>query len=581
MMRKRIVQRQVDEQTAGFSGDCHPVLKRVWGGRNIRTEDDLDHRLGRLPHPELLAGMVPMVSRLSAALRRNERILIVADFDADGATGCVVAKRGLEMLGAMNVLFTVPDRFKFGYGLTPEIVEFAGRHNPNIILTVDNGISSIEGVRCARDQGIDVLITDHHLPGSELPKANVIVNPNLPNDPFPSKCLAGVGVVFYVLSALRKHLRESGWFDERGIAEPNLASLLDFVALGTVADVVELDHTNRILVHQGLLRIRKGLGHPGIRALLAVAGRSVGDLTASDLGFSIAPRLNAAGRLEDMAMGIECLLCDEFRQAMSIAGKLDTLNRERRDIESRMKEQALALLALDKLDDPLQLAAGICLYEESWHQGVVGIVASRIKDRLNRPVIAFASAGNGWIKGSARSIDGIHIRDLLSDLATRYPHLLSKFGGHAMAAGLSLKMEDFCEFSQLFSTMVAARSKGLDGEPVIYTDGGLDVSEMTLDFAELLQRVAPWGHGFPEPVFQGDFEVLESRVLKNQHVKFSLCLPEKDQVFDGIAFFVECPEAWLETDRIRLAYRLDVNEFRNVRRVQLMIEHMQALKSPA
>ncbi|MGH8552437.1 MAG: DHHA1 domain-containing protein, partial [Methylococcales bacterium] len=422
------------------------------------------------------------------------------------------------------------------------------------------------------------LITDHHLPGSQLPDADAIVNPNLPGDPFPSKALAGVGVMFYVLSALRKTLRDSGGFNRLKIPEPNLACLLDFVALGTVADVVELDYINRILVHQGLQRIRKGLAHPGIQALLHIAGRSIEPLTAADLGFSVGPRLNAAGRLDDMALGIECLLTEDLEEALIIAEKLDSLNQNRREIESRMKDQALELLNSEDFQEHAQLPAGICMHDERWHQGVVGIIASRIKERVNRPVIAFASVGEGVIKGSARSVTGIHVRDVLSEIAALHPRLLSKFGGHAMAAGLSLRLSDYPEFASLFAQVVKSRGLGLDSEAVIHTDGALTFADMTLEFAELLQKIAPWGHGFPEPLFEGDFEVVESRVLKDKHVKFSLCLPQLDPIFEAIAFFAEQPEEWLEVDKIRLVYRLGINAFRKVRKVQLMIEYMEVLK---
>ncbi|MGH8553424.1 MAG: single-stranded-DNA-specific exonuclease RecJ, partial [Methylococcales bacterium] len=395
-------------------------------------------------------------------------------------------KLGLEMLGAREVLYTVPDRFRFGYGLSPEIVEVASLQNPHIILTVDNGISSIEGVQAARDRGIKVLITDHHLPGSQLPNADAIVNPNLLQDPFPGKALAGVGVMFYVLTALRMTLREQDRFRALHIPEPNLAGLLDLVALGTVADVVAFDTINRILVHQGLQRIRKGFAHPGIQALLQVSGRSIETLTAADLGFAVGPRLNAAGRLENMALGIECLLADEFEAALPMAERLDSLNQERREIEGRMQEQALELIDSWNFQDPSEVPAGICLYDESWHPGVVGIIASRIKERVNRPVIAFASAGEGAIKGSARSVIGIHIRDVLSEIATRNPHLLNKFGGHAMAAGLSLCLKDYPEFASVFAAVVKSHGLELDSEPVIYTDGSLSCADLTLEFAERL-----------------------------------------------------------------------------------------------
>ncbi len=577
-VKRRIVERIPPATGSEFPDDCHPVIRRICATRNIRSEKDLDHSLKGLPHPRLFTGMENMVAHLVEAIDRQSRILIVADFDVDGATSCAVAKLGLEMLGASEVLYTVPDRFKFGYGLTPEIVEVASLKNPDFIVTVDNGISSIEGVKAAQDRGIKVLITDHHLPGSQLPDADAIVNPNLPGDTFPSKSLAGVGVMFYVLNALRTTLRESGGFQRLTIPEPNMACLLDFVALGTVADVVEFDYINRILVHQGLQRIHKGLAHPGIQALLQIAGRSFETLTASDLGFSVGPRLNAAGRLDNMALGIECLLAEELEEALRIAKKLDSLNQDRREIESRMKDQALDLLNSSSLQDHTELPAGICLHDERWHQGVIGIIASRIKERVNRPVIAFASVGEGLIKGSARSVAGIHVRDVLSEIATLHPRLLSKFGGHAMAAGLSLRLSDFPNFASVFAEVVKSHGQELDTESVIYTDGPLSFAELTLEFAELLHKITPWGHGFPEPLFHGDFEVVESRVLKDKHVKFSLCLPDQGQIFDGIAFFAEQPEGWLEVDKIRLVYRLAINEFRKLRKVQLMIEYMEVLE---
>ena len=576
-LKKRIVERMKVASDSGFSAGSHPVIKQICLARNIFSERDLDHRLVFLPNPSLFQGMETMVGYLVDAIENHRRILIVADFDADGATSCAVAKLGLEMLGADDVRYAVPDRFKFGYGLTPEIVEVASLESPDFILTVDNGISSIEGVNAARERGIKVLITDHHLPGAELPGADAIVNPNLPDDTFPSKNLAGVGVMFYVLSSLRKALRESGRFQRLSITEPNIACLLDLVALGTVADVVEFDYINRILVHQGLQRIRKGLAHPGIYALLQVAGRSIETLTASDLGFSVGPRLNAAGRLDNMALGIECLLSEKTDDALRIAEELDSLNRERRAIESRMQDQALSLLSSCEFEDLTDLPAGICMHDERWHQGVVGILASRIKDRVHRPVIAFASVGEGVIKGSARSIPGVHVRDVLSEIAAVRPRLLSKFGGHAMAAGLSLKLSDFAEFSVVFAEVVEQHGQGLDTEPVLYTDGVLSCDELTLEFADQLQNIAPWGHGFPEPLFQGDFEIVESRILQDKHVKFGLSQPGDGRIYEGIAFFAEQPEQWLKVDKVRLVYRLAINTFRNIRRVQLMIEYMEAL----
>ncbi|MGR9105859.1 MAG: single-stranded-DNA-specific exonuclease RecJ [Gammaproteobacteria bacterium] len=578
IVQKRIVERQPQGEDSQFAADSHPVIRRICAARNIRSEKDLDHSLANLPHPGLFDGMDRLVAHLVEAIEFRSRVLIVADFDADGATSCALAKRGLEMLGASEVLYIVPDRFRFGYGLTPEIVEVASLRSPDILITVDNGISSLEGVKAARDRGIKVLITDHHLPGAQLPDADAIVNPNLPGDAFPSSALAGVGVMFYVLSALRAALRTLGRFRDPATPEPNLACLLDFVALGTVADVVELDHINRILVHQGLRRIRKGLAHPGIQALLQVAGRPIETLTAADLGFSVGPRLNAAGRLDNMALGIECLLADDPGEALKMAEQLDALNRDRREIESRMKDQALTQLHSEEFLNGSDLPAGICLHDESWHPGVVGIIASRIKDRVHRPVIAFAPAGDGSIKGSARSVDGVHIRDVLSEIAALYPHLLSKFGGHAMAAGLSLELSDFREFATVFAEVVESHGADPDAGRLIYTDGALTFEDLTLDFAELLQEIGPWGKGFPEPQFQGDFEVLESRLIKEKHVKFSLCLPGREQIFDGIAFFAEQPESWLDVDKIRLVYRLAINQFRKVRKVQLVIEYMEVLE---
>ena len=576
-VKKRIVVRKPPDTPCDFPPDLHPVMRRILAARNIRSPKDLDHSLKALPQPQLLQGMDIMVPQLIEAIEHRSRLLVVADFDADGATSCAVAKRGLEMLGATNVRYLVPDRFRFGYGLTPEIVEVASRQLPDLILTVDNGISSLEGVKAARERGIKVLITDHHLPGRLLPEADAIVNPNLPGDLFPGKSLAGVGVMFYVLSALRKAMRESGWFRRHSIAEPNLAVLLDLVALGTVADVVELDQINRILVYQGLQRIRRGFAQPGVNALLQVAGRALETLNAADLGFAVGPRLNAAGRLDNMALGIECLLSDDFDAALGMAEELDTLNRNRREIESRMKEQALTQLDVGEFQQQADLPAGICLYDDSWHQGVVGIIASRIKDRVQRPVIAFAPVGDGAIKGSARSVDGIHIRDVLSEIAARHPRLLNKFGGHAMAAGLSIQLSDFAEFSSVFAEALKCHGGDFEVEPTIYTDGILTWTDLNLEFAELLQRIAPWGKGFPEPLFQGDFDVVESRVLKEKHVKFALCLGRREPILDGIAFFAEQPESWLAVDKIRLTYRLAVNEFRNLRKLQLIIEYMEPL----
>lgn len=553
------------------------LLRRVYLARDLSDADQLDRTLARLPSPWALSGMEAMVTALVAALEADQHVLIVADFDADGATSCAVGMLGLRAMGAGRLSYLVPNRFEYGYGLTPEIVEVALARHPEVLITVDNGISSLEGVEAARRHGVKVLITDHHLPGSRLPEADAIVNPNLPGDAFPSKALAGVGVMFYVLMALRSRLRERGWFAARGLAEPNLGQLLDLVALGTVADVVALDHVNRILVHQGLQRIRAGQARPGIVALLEVAGRAPKSTVATDLGFAAGPRLNAAGRLEDMGLGIECLLADDAAAARSLALRLDGLNRERREIEDQMKLDAHAILAAmpARADGPE--LAGCCLFDPGWHQGVIGILASRIKDRLHRPVIAFAPAGGDEIKGSARSIPGVHIRDVLSDMATAHPDLLNRFGGHAMAAGLSLRRDQLPRFAQLFDATVARLLEGLELDQVVHSDGELSSGELRMEVAEMLQQGGPWGQNFPEPLFDGEFEVAQCRIVGERHLKWVLQTIEEGRMVDAISFFVEQPERWLGCRRLRLAYRLDINEYRDNRSLQLRIEYMESL----
>jgi single-stranded-DNA-specific exonuclease len=571
-VKKSILRRPLPDGSAHLP-DLPPLLQRIYQARRLVRAEELDRTLARLPSPWLLSGMEAMVEQLSEIVREGRHLLIVADFDADGATSCAVGLLGLREFGAAKVSYLVPNRFEYGYGLTPEIVAVAARQKPDAIITVDNGIASIEGVRAARAAGMRVLITDHHLPGSQLPEADAIVNPNLAGDRFPSKALAGVGVMFYVLMALRARLRESGWFARH--PEPNLGQLLDLVALGTVADVVALDHVNRILVHQGLQRIRAGQARPGIQALLEIAGRNPRSTVASDLGFAAAPRLNAAGRLEDMSLGIECLLSEDFARAKALAARLDGLNRERREIEEQMKLDALSML--DRLDPAANQrdAAGLCLYDARWHQGVIGILASRIKERLNRPVIAFAPGSGDELKGSARSIPGVHIRDVLSDIAARHPDLLSRFGGHAMAAGLSLKSGNLERFGQLFDAEVRGHLEGLDLANALHSDGELPAAEFCLEAAELLQQAGPWGQGFPEPLFDGEFDVIQCRVVGEKHLKLVLQVPEGGRMVDGIAFFVEQPYAWLGCQRLRLAYRLDVNDFRDNRTVQMRIEYME------
>ena len=576
-IKRTIVQRPLKKKSARL-GNIHPLLERFFLARGITSELELDRTLSKLPSPWLLSGMEAMVGHLITAIKEQQRITIVADFDADGATSCAVAIKGLQLLGAGAVSFIVPNRFEYGYGLTPEIVELVKQQSPDVIITVDNGISSIEGVKAALDLGIKVLVTDHHLPGFELPEAHAIVNPNLVNDVFPCKSIAGVGVIFYVLLALRSRLRELKWFEAQQKPEPNLAQLLDYVALGTVADVVALEHVNRILVHQGLLRIRTGRGHPGLNALIDVAGKQVGSIVASDLGFSVAPRLNAAGRMDDMSLGIQCLLTDDSGTAKVIALQLDALNNERREVETSMKHEAMALLSEIKALDKHHLPAGVCLFDEGWHQGVIGILASRIKDQIHRPVIAFAPAGKDLIKGSARSIPGIHIRDVLSDIAVVHPKLLSKFGGHAMAAGLSLNMHDYPPFALAFDEVVSKRLADVDLEQKILTDGELTEAEITLEMADLIQNAATWGQEFPEPIFEGVFNVVQARIVGQHHLKLILKQQEGQALIDAIAFFVDKPEQWLGIRQIRAAYKLDINEFRGVKSVQLILQYLEKIQ---
>jgi single-stranded-DNA-specific exonuclease len=557
--------------------DLHPVLARVYSRRAITTADELDQTFDRLLPYTGLAGIDAAVALLSAALERQQRILIVGDFDADGATSCAVAVRALRLLGARYVDFLVPNRFEFGYGLTPEIVDVAiAQHRPDVIVTVDNGIASVAGVDRARAAGIAVLISDHHLPGAVLPAADVIVNPNQPGDTFASKHLAGVGVIFYVMWALRSRLCASGWFAGGEAAAPKLGVLLDLVALGTVADVVRLDHNNRILVAQGLRRIRAGRACAGIRALMTVSKRQVSRLVAADMGFALGPRLNAAGRLDDMTLGIQCLLTDDDDTAIAIARQLDDMNRQRRLIEAEMQEQALAIVDGLAIADEQRLPFGLCLYDRSWHQGVVGLLAGRIKERFHRPVIAFAPGDAGQLKGSARSVPGLHIRDVLDAIAARHPALLSKFGGHAMAAGLTLNEEDFEAFSRAFDLEVREHLSDDDLRGVIFTDGQLALTEFSLELAELLRNGGPWGQGFPEPVFDGTFSIRDARVVGDNHLKLTLEPdPAADLAIDAIAFNTAADRLPEDGAPVQCAYRLDVNDFRGRRQLQMIIEHIE------
>ncbi len=567
-----IVRRNVAVTPAMLPDELHPVLRRVYAARDVASADDYAYSLEHLLPLTALGGLPAAVDLLQAVLADHGRILVVGDFDADGATSCALCVRALRAMGATDVHYLVPNRFEYGYGLTPEIVEVAAQFDPALIMTVDNGVASIEGVAAARQRGIKVLVTDHHLAGKTLPAADAIVNPNLPGDPFPSKYLAGVGVAFYVMLSLRARLRECGWFDGQGIDEPNLAQYLDLVALGTVADVVPLDRNNRILVQQGLLRIRAGRCVPGILALLEVGKRNPASAVAEDLGFAVGPRLNAAGRLDDMSLGIECLLADDAATASNMAQQLDALNRDRREIEADMQAQAVA--ALESLDlSASHLPTGLCLFDAGWHQGVIGILAARIRERYHRPVIAFARSDEGEVKGSARSVSGLHIRDVLDAVATRHPGLVRKFGGHAMAAGLTLAETDYPAFAEAFDTEVSRHLSGDELATVIWSDGELAASELSLDTAQQLRAAGPWGQGFPAPVFDGEFRVLAQRVVGGRHLKLSLEAVSGGTRMDAIAF--NTPALPAGCDCARMAYRLDVNEYRGLVSPQLVVEYIE------
>ncbi|KIQ06587.1 MULTISPECIES: single-stranded-DNA-specific exonuclease RecJ [Pseudomonas] len=552
-------------------GNLPPLLTRLYAARGVLSAVELEKGLARLIPFTQLKGIEEAVALLVEGLRERQRLLIVGDFDADGATASTVGMLGLRMLGAAHVDYLVPNRFEYGYGLTPEIVAVALTREPELLITVDNGISSIEGVAAAKAAGLKVLVTDHHLPGHELPDADAIVNPNQPGCSFPSKSLAGVGVIFYVLLALRARLRELGWFSAER-PEPNLGELLDLVALGSVADVVPLDANNRILVHQGLARIRAGRARPGLRALLEVAGKQHGRITSTDLGFILGPRLNAAGRLDDMSLGIECLLCEDEGLARDMAVQLDQFNQDRKAIEQGMQREALAQLK----DLPLEnLPFGLCLFEADWHQGVIGILASRLKERYHRPTIAFADAGEGMFKGSARSVPGFHIRDALDAVASRHPGLISKFGGHAMAAGLSLPAEHFETFAAAFDEEVRRQLCEDDLTGRLLSDGVLSIDEFNLPLARELRNAGPWGQHFPEPLFHGAFQLVQQRIVGERHLKVVLKSECGSLQLDGIAFGVD-REVWPNpTVRwVELAYKLDVNEFRGQESVQLLISHL-------
>jgi single-stranded-DNA-specific exonuclease len=551
------------------------VLARIYASRGVESAEALDLPMEALLDPSGLAGIEAAVSLLEQALARDARILFVGDFDADGATSVALGICALRAMGASRVDYVVPNRFEFGYGLTPEIVAFAESRDPELLITVDNGISSVEGVAAAKGKGWQVLITDHHLQGAELPAADAIVNPNLVGCTFASKALAGVGVIFYVMAALRARLRAAGWFSNRGIQEPNLAELLDLVALGTVADLVPLDRNNRILVRHGLNRVRRGLARPGIAALCGVSGRKPERLSAADLGYALGPRLNAAGRLEDMSVGIDCLLDTDIDSAFARAEQLDRLNRARREIEANMTEEALAIL--ERIEPQEGMPCGLCLFDEGFHQGIVGILASRLRERFHRPVFVCAPAGDdasrrAELRGSGRSVSGFHLRDALAAIAVRNPGLIERFGGHAMAAGLTLSRWQFPRFAEAFDEEVRRQLSEAELTGVIETDGELAPAELSLDMARRIENAGPWGQGFPEPLFEGRFDVVTTRQVGERHTR--LVLSAGDRMVDAVAFDTRVEPG---IARIAAAYRLGIDSHEDVDTLQLVIEHLEVL----
>ncbi|EHC5198492.1 single-stranded-DNA-specific exonuclease RecJ [Salmonella enterica subsp. enterica serovar Enteritidis] len=577
MKQQRQLRRREADETAELPADLPPLLRRLYASRGVRSARELERSVkGMLPWQQL-SGIDNAVEILYNAFREGIRIIVVGDFDADGATSTALSVLGMRALGCDNISYLVPNRFEDGYGLSPEVVDQAKARGAQLIVTVDNGISSHAGVAHAKTLGIPVIVTDHHLPGDTLPEAEAIINPNLRDCEFPSKSLAGVGVAFYLMLALRTFLRDKGWFDERNIAPPNLAELLDLVALGTVADVVPLDANNRILTWQGLSRIRAGKCRPGIKALLEISNRDPQQLAASDLGFALGPRLNAAGRLDDMSVGVALLLCDNLGEARVLASELDALNQTRKEIEQGM--QAEALILCEKLERSSEtLPGGLAMYHPEWHQGVVGILASRIKERFHRPVIAFAPAGDGTLKGSGRSIQGLHMRDALERLDTLYPDLMIKFGGHAIAAGLSLEEHKFEQFQQRFGELVTEWLDPalLQGE--VISDGPLSAAEMSMEVAQLLRDAGPWGQMFPEPLFDGRFRLLQQRLVGERHLKVMVEPVGGGPLLDGIAFNIDTT-CWPDNGvrEVELAYKLDINEFRGNRSLQIIIDDIWPL----
>jgi len=575
------IQRRPEVDLTQLPDSIAPLLRRLYISRGITSSQQLETAARALHSYQKLHGIEAAVELLFAAITQQKRIIVVGDFDADGATSSALSVLALRMLGSNNVDYLVPNRFEDGYGLSPEVVDQAIEIGAEVIMTVDNGVSSIEGVRYAKEQGLQVLVTDHHLPGHELPIVDAMVNPNLQECAFPSKALAGVGVAFYLMMALCVHMRKLGWFAEQGMAEPKLMELIDLVALGTVADVVPLDENNRILVHQGLQRIRAGKARPGIQALIEIAKRDARRLVAADFGFALGPRINAAGRLDDMSFGVELLMSNNIHAARRMASELDGLNQTRKEIEEGMKQEAMAFCERLQFGENSALPHGLVLFQRDWHQGVIGILASRIKDKFHRPVIAFADGGEGSIKGSCRSIPGLHMRDALDRIDTQNPGLIIKFGGHAMAAGLTIMEKDFERFSKLFDDIVKQELDEAALKGVILSDGELAPEEFSMHVAEMLRAGGPWGQTFPEPLFDGEFKVLHQKLVGEKHLKLMLEPLHKGHptniMIDGIAFNVDLrrwPDASVKT--VRLAYKLDINEFRGNQSLQLMIDHIEA-----
>ncbi|MCK8122123.1 MULTISPECIES: single-stranded-DNA-specific exonuclease RecJ [Pseudoalteromonas] len=570
-MKKLIIARE-NVNDSHLPSHLHPVIKQIYATRRVVDAQELDNGVATLHDYKLFKDIDKASALLVDALKAQSHILIVGDFDADGATSTATLMQGLQMFGFQNLDYLIPDRFSLGYGLSPALAEQIVQIKPDLVITVDNGISCIAGIDILKSVGIKVLVTDHHLQGEQLPNADAIVNPNRHECNFPSKSIAGVGVAFYLLIALRSLMREQGYFTQQ--TPPNLANLLDIVALGTVADVVALDANNRTLVHQGLARIRSGKTRPGITALIEVANRNAARLSASDFGFSLAPRLNAAGRLDDMSLGIACLLSNDINQARRIASELDSLNHARREIEQGMQAEAQAVL--DRLaftDDNIPDA--ICLFQDDWHQGVIGILAGRLKEKYHRPTVIFAGGENGEIKGSCRSIEGLHMRDLLEGLNTATPHLINKFGGHAMAAGLSIDEQNFNDFKKAFDAAVSAQLSEESKRCIVFTDGELPNDCFTMEFAQLLKQSGPWGQQFPEPVFEHTFELIQQRIVGEKHLKLVL-KHQSGRLVDAIAFGIDVKE-WPDTEArfVKVAYQLDINEFRGKFSLQLIVRELE------